>query len=119
MTNNNIPSRPSIDRRAFLKTMGGLSASALLAPAGLSAADSAPPRKKPNFLVVVADDQCFRTLNALNNREVHTPAFDRLLARGTVIIDRQGIVRYVEYAPMVDMEPDLSAAIKKIIELAG
>ncbi|HKI70621.1 MAG TPA: sulfatase, partial [Verrucomicrobiae bacterium] len=63
--------------------MGGLSASALLAPAGLAAADAAPPRKKPNFLVVVADDQCFRTLNALNNREVHTPAFDRLLARGT------------------------------------
>lgn len=72
-----------IDRRAFLKTMGGLSASTLLSPSGLSAAQPAAPRKKPNFLVVVADDQCFRTLNALNNREVQTPAFDRLIARGT------------------------------------
>jgi arylsulfatase A-like enzyme len=71
-----------IDRRTFLKTVGGLSASALLAPGELIAADSAP-RKKPNFLVIVADDQCFRTLNALNNSEVRTPNFDRMMARGT------------------------------------
>ena len=72
-----------IDRRTFLKTVGGLSASALLSPARLGAADPAPARKKPNFLVVVADDQCFRSINALNNREVQTPTFDRLIARGT------------------------------------
>ena len=71
-----------IDRRTFLKTVGGLSASALLAPGELIAADAAP-RKKPNFLVIVADDQCFRTLNALNNKEVQTPNFDRLIARST------------------------------------
>ena len=47
---------PRIDRRAFLKTAVGLSASALLAPAELSAAEpsSSPPAslaaKKPNFL---------------------------------------------------------------------
>ncbi|MDE3068908.1 MAG: sulfatase-like hydrolase/transferase [Verrucomicrobiota bacterium] len=75
---------PTIGRRAFLKTVGGLSASALLSPAAeLSAAEPTAPSRKPNFLVVVADDQCFRTLHALNNREVQTPAFDRLLARGT------------------------------------
>lgn len=76
-----------IDRRSFLKTVGGLSAGTLLSPAGLSAADSgsapAASGKKPNFLVLVADDQCFRTINALNNTEVQTPAFDRLVARGT------------------------------------
>ncbi len=66
-----------------------MSASALLASGemGVAAPSSAQPvaapPKKPNFLVVVADDQCFRTINALNNREVHTPAFDRLLKRGT------------------------------------
>jgi arylsulfatase A-like enzyme len=81
--NRATTSRPAIDRRAFLKTVGGLSASVLLAPAELTAPDVAPARKKPNFLVVVADDQCFRTINALNNHEVHTPAFDRLIARGT------------------------------------
>src|SRR5580698_9038429 len=74
----------TIDRRSFLKTVGGLSASMLLSPAAkLSAATPLSPRKTPNFLVVVADDQCFRTINALNNKEVHTPAFDRLMARGT------------------------------------
>ena len=76
-----------IDRRDFLKkvgglTVGGLSASALLSPMGLMAGES-PLRRKPNFLVIVADDQCFRTLNALNNDEVQTPNFDRLMARGT------------------------------------
>ena len=74
--------RTAIDRRTFLKTVGGLSASALLAPGELIAADSAP-LKKPNFLVIVADDQCFRTLGALNNAEVSTPNFDRLMKRGT------------------------------------
>jgi choline-sulfatase len=73
------------DRRNFLKRVGGISASALLAPKQLTAEEppNAFPRKKPNFLVVVADDQAFRTINTLNNPEVHTPTFDRLLKRGT------------------------------------
>lgn len=70
----------SIDRRRFLKTVGGLSASALLSPGELIAGGT---NRKPNFLVIVADDQCFRTINALNNTEVLTPNFDRLLKRGT------------------------------------
>jgi len=82
ITNHNVGRRSYIARRDFLKTVGGMSASLLLAEAGLSAADLAPPRKQPNFLVVVADDQCYRTINALNNREVHTPVLDRLIARG-------------------------------------
>ena len=74
----------TIDRRSFLKTVGGASATVLLSPGAiLSAAELPPPRKKPNFLVVVADDQCYRTIRALNNSEVHTPTFDRLVARGT------------------------------------
>lgn len=52
-----------------------------------SEAGAAPitgPRKAPvNFLVLVADDQCFRTIRALNNEEVITPTFDRLVASGT------------------------------------
>src|ERR1700685_3411605 len=76
-----------IDRRDFLKKVGGLtvggsSASTLLSPMGLMAGE-APPRRKPNFLVIVADDQCFRTLNALNNSEGRTPNLDRMMARGT------------------------------------
>lgn len=73
----------TMDRRKFIKTVGGLSASALLAPGELIAGGPAPAARKPNFLVLVADDQCFRTINALNNTEVLTPNFDRLLKRGT------------------------------------
>lgn len=72
-----------MDRRAFLKTVGGLSASAMLSPAAIAENRPAAARSRPNFLVVAADDQCFRTLNALNNQEVRTPTFDRLMARGT------------------------------------
>ena len=71
-----------------MKTVGGVSASMLLAPAELTAGETPPseesqPRPKPNFLVVVADDQCFRTINALNNQEVQTPTLDRCATRGT------------------------------------
>ena len=55
----------------------------LLPTVELHSAEPAASRKKPNFLVVVADDQCFRTIHALNNPEIHTPTFDRLVARGT------------------------------------
>jgi arylsulfatase A-like enzyme len=55
----------------------------LLAPAELGASPPANGTVRPNFLVVVADDQCYRTINALNNQEVHTPNFDRMVNRGT------------------------------------
>jgi thiol peroxidase len=35
----------------------------------------------------------------------------RLLARGTVIIDKSGVVRYIEYVPEVTNEPDYESAI--------
>ncbi|MEI6139007.1 MAG: thiol peroxidase [Mariniphaga sp.] len=35
----------------------------------------------------------------------------RLLARGTVVIDKVGIVKYVEYVPEVTHEPDYEAAL--------
>ena len=35
----------------------------------------------------------------------------RLLARGTVVIDKSGIVRYVEYVSEVTKEPDYEAAL--------
>lgn len=72
-----------MDRRTFLKTVSGLSASAFLAPGELIAGVPTPRGQRPNFLVVVADDQCYRTINSLNNSEVLTPNFDRLLKRGT------------------------------------
>jgi len=41
----------------------------------------------------------------------------RLLARGTVVIDKTGIVRYVEYVPEVTNEPDYEAALSVVNEL--
>lgn len=41
----------------------------------------------------------------------------RLLSRGTVIIDKEGIVKYVEYVSEVTNEPDFDAAIKAVNEI--
>ncbi len=38
----------------------------------------------------------------------------RLLARGTVIIDKNDVVRYVEFVPEIATEPDYEAAIKAV-----
>ncbi len=38
---------------------------------------------KPNILFIFSDDQCFETLNSLNNEEVLTPNLDRLVRQGT------------------------------------
>ncbi len=35
----------------------------------------------------------------------------RLLARGTVVIDKEGVVKFVEYVPEITDEPDYSAAL--------
>ena len=38
---------------------------------------------KPNFLVIVSDDQRPDTIRALGNRHIHTPNLDRLVREGT------------------------------------
>ena len=38
----------------------------------------------------------------------------RLLTRGTVIVDKEGTVQYVEYVPEVATEPDYSKALEVI-----
>ncbi len=41
----------------------------------------------------------------------------RLLSRGVVVIDRKGIIRYIEYVPEVTNEPNYEAALKAVAEL--
>ncbi len=41
----------------------------------------------------------------------------RLLSRGTVVIGKDGFIKYVEYVPEVTHEPDYEAALKVIKEL--
>ena len=43
----------------------------------------------------------------------------RLLARGTVIVDKDGVVRYVEYVGEITEEPNYDRAIKVAQELTG
>ncbi len=50
---------------------------ALFTAFGANAAD------RPNLLFIFADDQCFRTINALGNQEIQTPNLDRLVRQGT------------------------------------
>jgi thiol peroxidase len=40
-----------------------------------------------------------------------------LLARGTVVIDKKGIVRLIEFVPEITTEPDYNATIKLLKEL--
>ena len=39
--------------------------------------------KKPNILFIFADDQCYKTIRALNNPEIETPNLDKLVNGGT------------------------------------
>ena len=41
----------------------------------------------------------------------------RLLARGVVVVDGQGVVRYVEYVPEVTHEPNYDAALEAVKSL--
>lgn len=40
-------------------------------------------QEKPNFLVIVTDDQTFESIGCLNNKEIKTPNIDRLVKQGT------------------------------------
>ncbi len=39
---------------------------------------------KPNFLIIITDDQTYESIHALNNDEIHTPNLDQLVRTGTV-----------------------------------
>lgn len=58
-----------MNRRAFLGSMAG---------AALRGASPA----RPNFVVILTDDQRFDTIAALQNGEIRTPNMDRLVRRG-------------------------------------
>lgn len=41
----------------------------------------------------------------------------RLLARGVVVVDRQGVIRHIEYVPDVSHEPDYDKALEAVKSL--
>ena len=40
-------------------------------------------KDKPNFLLIITDDQTYESLGCLNNKEIRTPNMDRLVRNGT------------------------------------
>ncbi len=56
----------------------------LITAVELSACNSEKKAEQPNILFILADDQCFNTINELGNKEVITPTLDELARQGTV-----------------------------------
>ncbi|HSU68104.1 MAG TPA: sulfatase-like hydrolase/transferase, partial [Tepidisphaeraceae bacterium] len=68
-----------VRRREFIKTVGA----AVVAPAVLrNAWGATTATRKPNVLMIVADDQRHDTIAALGNAHVRTPTLDRLATEG-------------------------------------
>lgn len=39
------------------------------------------------------------------------------IGRGVIVIDKKGIIRYIEYVPEIAQEPNYEAALKAVKEL--
>jgi arylsulfatase A-like enzyme len=70
--------------RVFDLVVYGLIAAAGMLAGGLSRASEAPTAtKRPNVLILFADDQRADTIAALGNSQIRTPNLDRLVSQGT------------------------------------
>ena len=70
--------------RVFHLVVLGLIAAAGMLVVGASRASEGPtPTKRPNVLVLFADDQRADTIAALGNSHIRTPNLDRLVSQGT------------------------------------
>ena len=74
--------RIPMQRRTFFRTLGGACAAPLLT--GLPAAAAA---KRPNIVVILADDLGYGDLGCYGATRVRTPNLDRLAAQGLRFTD--------------------------------
>ncbi len=70
-------------RRDFLRYVGLAAASAVRGGAFAATAEAAPP-KKPNFLIIMADDCTHNDLSVYGGQNAKTPNIDRLASEGLV-----------------------------------
>jgi len=77
-----------MNRRRFLGAMG-LGAAALAAPRTLLAQKTprGKPGRKPNFIVIFADDQGYQDMACFGSPKIKTPNFDRMAAQGMKFTD--------------------------------
>lgn len=66
------------DRRSFLKRAAGLGAIAALTPEALAKS----PARKPNVIVILADDLGYGDLGAYGSKLIRTPSLDRMAKEG-------------------------------------
>lgn len=72
----------TLDRRAFLKLVGTAGASPVALAGSLRTAAAARSRRRPNIVVVIADDQRADMMSCAGNPYITTPHFDRMAAEG-------------------------------------
>ncbi len=83
MKKHSAASRPArYSRREFL---GGGAIAATTLASGM--APAAAPAKRPNFLLLITDQQGLDTLSALGCPAIHTPNLDRLARRGVSFLE--------------------------------
>jgi len=74
-------------RRDFLKALG-LGAAAAMTPRALGAAASkAGGKRKPNFIVIFADDQGYQDMGCFGSPKIKTPNMDRMAKEGMKFTD--------------------------------
>jgi len=66
-------------RRTFLTTVGGCAAALAVAPHAQAAE---PARRKPNIVLIVADDLGYAELGCYGQKKIRTPHLDRLAEQG-------------------------------------
>src|SRR3972149_2586061 len=70
-------------RRSLLQS-GAAGAVALGLGSGLFRSDAAENKRRPNFLVLVTDDQRWDTLGEMGNEIIRTPFLDQLARKGVL-----------------------------------
>lgn len=79
-----MPERTSMGRREFLGLAAGAAASLVI---GEGAAEAARGRRRPNFVVIFADDQGYQDVGCFGAPLIKTPCLDRMAEEGMKLTD--------------------------------
>ncbi len=90
MTSNRVDNR--LTRGCLLRsTATGLAAVAsglaVRLPGRAKAAEASQPPRKPNFVIVIADDLTYHDIGCWGNKDVRTPNLDRLAGQGVRLVN--------------------------------